>query len=97
MSQDQTERNWVETSASFAPAVFGAAAGMVVGDLMHRDARRPFALALAIVGICAIVPSLVGVVADKVNGPESRRGTRRTLQSIRDAGITGDEFAHLED
>ena len=97
MSQDQTDKNWVETSASFAPAVFGVAAGVIVGDLMHRDARRPVAFALAVLGVCAIVPSLVGVVAEKVNGPESRRGTRRTLQGIRDAGITGDEFAHLED
>ena len=97
MSQDQTDKNWVETSASFAPVVFGAATGIIVGDLMHRDARRPVAFTLAVIGLCAIVPSLVGVVAEKVNGPETRRGTRRTLQSIRDAGITGDEFADLED
>ena len=97
MSQDQTDKNWIEASASFAPAVLGAAAGVVVGDLMHRDARRPIAFALVAVGLCALLPSLVGVVADKVNGPHSKRGSRRTLRNIRDAGVTGTEFSDLED
>ena len=97
MSQDQSEKNWVETSASFAPAVIGTAVGVIVGDLMHRDARRPVAFALAALGICALVPSVVEVVADKLNGPQSRRGSRRTLRNIRDAGVSGDEFADLED
>jgi len=97
MQQDYSEKNWIETSASFAPAVLGAAAGVFLGDLMHRDSRRPVALALAALGIAAVAPSLVGVVAEKVNGPNSNRGTRRTLRNIRDAGIAADEFADLED
>lgn len=97
MSQDSSDRNWVETSAALAPTALGAAAGIVVGDLMHRDARRPIAFSLAAIGICALLPSLVGVVTEKINGPASRRGSRRTLRNIRDAGITGDEFADLED
>ncbi|MBT8043547.1 MAG: complement resistance protein TraT, partial [Verrucomicrobiae bacterium] len=78
MSQDQSDKNWIETSASFAPAVFGAAAGVILGDLMSRDARRPVALTLAALGVAAIAPSLVETVVDKVNGPNSRRGNRRT-------------------
>ncbi|NWK56461.1 hypothetical protein HW115_12635 [Verrucomicrobiaceae bacterium N1E253] len=97
MSQDQSDKNWVDTSASFAPAVIGAAAGVVVGDLMHRDARRPVAFALAAIGLCALVPSVVEIVVDKVNGPQSRRGSQRTLRSIRDAGVSGNEFPDLED
>ena len=97
MQQDYSEKNWIETSASFTPAVLGAAAGVFLGDLMHLDSRRPVALALAALGIAAVAPSLVGVVAEKVNGPNSNRGTRRTLRNIRDAGIAADEFADLED
>jgi hypothetical protein len=97
MQQDYSEKNWIETSASFAPAVLGAAAGVFLGDLMHRDSRRPVALALAALGIAAVAPSLVGVVAEKVNGPNSNRGTMRTLRNIRDAGVAPDEFADLED
>jgi hypothetical protein len=97
MPQDESDKNWIETSASFAPAMLGAAAGVFLGDLMHRDTRRPVALTLAALGIAALAPALVEVVADKVNGPGSRRGTRRTLRNIRDAGISADEFADLED
>lgn len=97
MSQDQSDKTWIETSASFAPAMLGAAAGVFLGDLMHRDTRRPVALTLAALGIAALAPTLVGTVADKVNGPNTSRGTRRTLRNIRDAGVTADEFADLED
>lgn len=77
--------------------MLGAAAGVFLGDLMHRDTRRPVALTLAALGVAALAPSLVEAVADKVNGPNSNRGSRRTLRNIRDAGITADEFADLED
>jgi len=44
-----------------------------------------------------LAPTIVELVADKVNGPESKRGSKRTLRNIRDAGIATDEFADLED
>ena len=97
MSQDQQDKNWIETSASFAPAMLGAAAGVFLGDMMRRETRGPVALGLAVLGLAALAPSLVEVVVDKLNGPESRRGTRRTLRNIRDSGMTADEFADLED
>ncbi len=97
MSQDHSDKNWIETSASFAPAMLGAAAGVFLGDLMHRDNRRPVALILAALGVAALTPTVVGTVADKVNGPNSRRGSKRTLRNIRDAGYSADEFADLED
>lgn len=97
MSQDYSEqKNWIETSASFAPAMLGAAAGVFLGDMMHRDTRRPIALTLAALGVCALAPSVVETVADKINGPASRRGTRRTLRGIRDATANTGEFADLE-
>lgn len=97
MSQEYPDKSWIETSASFAPAMLGAAAGVFLGDLMNRDSRRPVALALAALGVAALAPAVVGTVADKVNGPNSRRGSRRTLRNIRDAGYSPDEFADLED
>jgi hypothetical protein len=97
MSQDHSEKNWIETSASFGPAMLGAAAGVFLGDLMHRDSRRPVALTLAALGVAALAPSIVGLVANKVNGPGSNRGSKRTLRNIRDAGIATDDFADLEE
>jgi len=97
MSQDLSDKNWVETSASFAPAVLGASAGVLIADLMHRDARRPVAFTLAAIGLCALVPSAVGFVADLIVGPESRHGSQKTLRRIRDAGVAGGEFPDLDD
>jgi len=97
MSQDQSDRNWVETSASFAPAVLGAAAGVIVSDLMHRDARRPVAFSLAVIGLCALAPSAVGFITDLLVGPESRHGSQKTLRRIRDAGAGGAGMPDLDD
>ncbi|MGJ8676025.1 MAG: hypothetical protein ACSHX0_00765 [Akkermansiaceae bacterium] len=97
MTDDLSDKNWVETSASFAPAMLGTAAGILIGDLIHRDSRRPFALILAAVGVCTLAPSIVGIVADKVNGPNTRRGNRRTLRNIRDAGLSADEFSEIDE
>lgn len=84
--QHEASTSWIEKTSSAAPALLGAAAGIFLGDLMHRGARRPVAAALACLGIAAITPAVVGVVKDKVAGPKTRRGSRKTLESIRDAG-----------
>ena len=64
--------------------LLGVAAGIVIGDLMHRGARRPVAFALGVLGVAAIAPTVVDAVRDKVAGPNTRRGTQRTLRSIRE-------------
>lgn len=97
MTNDQSDKNWVETSASIAPAALGAAVGMFVGDLIHREARRPIAFTLAAVGLCAFAPALVEAVVEKINGPNTNRGSKRTLRNIRDAGIGTDEYSEIED
>lgn len=81
-----TSRDWIETTALAAPALLGAATGMLLGDLMHRGARKGIALALGGLGVAALVPFLVEGIANKVNGPNSARGVRRSIRKIRDAG-----------
>lgn len=96
MSQDQTEsKNWIDASASAAPTLLGAAAGVLVADLIDSKSRRPVALTLVALGACAMAPTVVGAVVDLVNGPNSRYGSRRTLRRIRDAGVSSDEFSDL--
>ncbi len=85
---------WIEKGSSVAPGLIGAAVGMVLGDMMHRSARRPLAFALLCLGVAAVTPSVVGVVKDKVAGPQTKRGSRRTLEGIRSAGaVEGLDFA----
>lgn len=88
----------IEASAECAPAILGAAAGIFLGDLMHRGARRPVALALAVLGAAAIAPVVVGTVRNKVVGPNTRRGTQRTLRSIREgAGAPASDIDYVEE
>jgi len=91
-------RYLVETSSEVAPALLGVAAGIFLGDLMHAGARRPVAFALACLGVAALTPTVVEVVRDKVAGPNTRRGTQRTLRSIREgSGAPTQDIDFVED
>ena len=78
---------WVESSALAAPAILGAAAGLLVGDMMHGNARRGLGLGLGVLGVLALLPFAVDGVAALITGPRSKFGVRRKIQQIRDIGI----------
>lgn len=78
---------WAETSALAAPALLGAAAGLLLGDLMHKNARRAVGLGLGALGVAALLPFAVGGVNWLITGPRSKFGVRRNIQRIRDAGV----------
>lgn len=86
---DDGERDWMESTALAAPALLGAAAGLILGEMMHASARRGVALGLAALGVASLLPLAVGGVVNLVNGPESKFGARRRLRKIRDAGAGG--------
>jgi len=91
--QPEAGKKWVEKSSAAAPTLLGLAAGVFFSDLMHRGARRPVALSLAALGVAALTPSVVSVVKDKVAGPQTRRGSRKTLEGIRgDSALSEEEF-----
>jgi hypothetical protein len=77
---------WIEVSALAAPALLGTAAGFLLGDLMHRNARRGVGVGLGVLGLLAVLPFVVDGVAGLVTGPRSRYGVRRKIQKIRDGG-----------
>lgn len=77
---------WEETTALVSPALLGAAAGLILGEVMHTNARRGIAIGLAGLGVAALMPWAVAGVVDKINGPRTRRGVQRRLRGIRDAG-----------
>ena len=88
---------WIETSALAAPALLGAAAGLLLGDLMHRSARRGVGIGLGALGVTLLLPLVVGGVAGLVTGPRSRAGVRRRIQHIRDAGIGVPDYDEVDD
>ena len=77
---------WIETSALAAPALLGAAAGFLLGDMMHRNARRGVGIGLGVMGVLAVLPLMVDGVAGLITGPRSRYGVRNKIQQIRDGG-----------
>ncbi|MEM9081128.1 MAG: hypothetical protein AAGC74_10600 [Verrucomicrobiota bacterium] len=86
--QRQVVSEWAETTADVGSAVLGLAAGIVVGDLVTERARKPVAFVVACFGIAAIAPAIVDGVREVVAGPKTKRGVKRTLRSIRDAGVS---------
>lgn len=92
---EDDDRDWRENTALAAPALLGAAAGLILGEVMHSGARRGFAIGFAALGVAALVPLTVGGIVNKVNGPQTRRGARRRLEGIRSVGegFVGDELA----
>jgi hypothetical protein len=64
-------------------AAFGLGLGMLMADKIKRPARQAAAIALVSVGALAAVPLLVKVALERINRPESERGSRARLRSIR--------------
>ena len=72
-------------------AAFGLGIGILVADKIKRPARQAAAIALVSVGALAAVPFLVKVALERINRPESERGSRARLRSIRgDSGYSTD-------
>jgi len=85
-TNDDQDKAWEETTALASPALFGAAAGLILGEVMHANARRGIAIGLAALGVAALMPLAVSGIVNKVNGPRTHRGVQRRLRGIRDAG-----------
>ena len=61
----------------------GLGVGILVADKIHRPLRQATAIALVSVGAMAAVPLLVKIALERINRPESERGSRNRLRSIR--------------
>ena len=68
---------------SLARTAFGLGIGMLVADKVRRPFRQATAIALVSVGALAAIPLLVKVALERINRPESERGSRNRLRSIR--------------
>jgi hypothetical protein len=67
----------------------GLGIGMLMADRIKRPVRQAAAIALVSVGALAAVPFLVKVALERINRPESDRGSRARLHSIRgDSGYS---------
>jgi hypothetical protein len=74
---------------TFTRTAFGLGIGMLVADKIKRPVRQTAAIALMSVGALAALPFLVRIALQRINRPESERGSRARLRSIRgDSGYS---------
>lgn len=80
---------------SLARTAFGLGIGMLIAEKIRRPVRKATGIALVSVGALAAVPLLVNVAMERINRPESDRGSRNRLRSIRDdSGYQADDDAY---
>jgi hypothetical protein len=78
-----SEQTPLENLLALTRTALGLGIGILVADKIGRPARQTTAIALMSVGALAAVPFLVKVALARINRPESNRGSRARLRSIR--------------
>jgi hypothetical protein len=74
-------------------AAFGLGIGMLMADKIKRPVRQAAAITLVSIGALAAVPLVIKVALERINRPESERGSRARLRSIRgDSGYRSDDM-----
>jgi ABC-type molybdate transport system permease subunit len=74
-------------------AAIGCGIGIILADKVTENRRNIAAIGMLCLAIATTAPAVVGVVADLINGPQSKLGVRRRLRSIReDSGLQAEEI-----
>src|ERR1700737_1290280 len=77
---------------TISQAAIGCGIGILLADKVTEKRRTTAAVGMLCLAIATTAPALVGVVADMINGPQSKLGVRRRLRSIReDSGLQAEE------
>jgi hypothetical protein len=77
---------------TISQAAIGCGIGILLADKVSENRRNTAAVGMLCLAIATTAPALVGVVADLINGPQSKLGVRRRLRSIReDSGLQAEE------
>jgi hypothetical protein len=73
-------------------AAIGCGIGILLADRFAENRRNIAAVGMLCLAIATTAPSLVGVMVDLINGPQSKLGVRRRLRTIReDSGLQAEE------
>jgi hypothetical protein len=78
-----SEQVSLENLLTLTRTAIGLGIGMLVADKIKSPTRQTAAIALMSVGALAALPFLVKVALARINRPESDRGSRARLRSIR--------------
>ena len=90
-----TEPMSFDTMLVVTRTAFGLGLGMLMADKIKRPIRRAAAVALLSVGTLAALPFFLKLALEQINRPESERGQRARLRSIRgDSGFRSEEHIY---
>ena len=77
---------------TISQAAIGCGIGIILADKVTENRRNIAAIGMLCLAMATTAPAVVGVVADLINGPQSKLGVRRRLRSIReDSGLQAEE------
>ena len=77
---------------TISQAAIGCGIGILLADKVTENRRNTAAVGMLCLAVATTAPALVGVLADLINGPQSKLGVRRRLRSIReDSGLQAEE------
>ena len=71
-----TEQIPLDSLLVLTRTAFGLGIGMLVADKIKHPVRQATAIALISLGVLAAVPSIVKAAMERINRPESERGSR---------------------
>src|SRR5437762_8952687 len=76
----------------------GLGLGILIADKIRPPVRQATAITLLAIGALAAAPWLVKITVGQINRPESERGSRSRLRSIRgDSGYSSDNDIRSEE
>jgi ABC-type Fe3+ transport system permease subunit len=69
----------------------GCGLGLLLGGKMSRSAQKTTAFTLLGVGAILALPAIVDAISNVIAGPDTERGAKKSLDSIRhDSGLPDD-------
>ena len=70
---------------SVAQTAIGCGVGLLIADKL-RQKKQTTAITLFSIAVASAIPVVVTYVVSKLNAPESKRGMRKRLRTIREDG-----------
>lgn len=81
----------VQSLVTITQTAVSCGIGLLLASKLQRNTQRNAAYAMLSVGALSTLPLVYDLVSRRIKGPNTERGMRRTLESIRDdSGISDD-------
>jgi hypothetical protein len=85
LSIAKTEQDPLDNLLTLTRTAVGLGIGILLAEKIKQPARQATAIALVSIGALAALPFVVKLALERINRPESDRGSQARLRSIRGA------------